>query len=85
MVAEFYADVPHLTQTRDAVSLADSDTICVWTFTGYDTTADNPLNIQGCGRMGDRTKAQGHSLARVVRRGRLRATGGRQVSVGMVE
>lgn len=47
MAAGFYADVPDLTLTCDAVRPAGDHAIYVWTFTGHDAGTGNPLSIQG--------------------------------------
>ena len=47
MAAGFYADVPDLTLTCDAVRQADDHVIYVWTFTGHDAATGNPLSIPG--------------------------------------
>lgn len=47
MAEGFYADVPDLTLTCDAVRLAGDHAIYVWTFTGHDATSGHPLTVRG--------------------------------------
>ena len=47
MAAGFYADVPDLTLTCDAVRAAGDHVVYVWTFTGHDAGTNNPLTIHG--------------------------------------
>ena len=47
MAAGFFADVPDLSLTCDAVRAAGDHAIYVWTFTGHDANTGNPLKIPG--------------------------------------
>jgi uncharacterized protein (TIGR02246 family) len=47
MAAGFYADVPDLSLTCDAVRCAGDHVIFVWSFTGHDAGTGNPLHIRG--------------------------------------
>jgi uncharacterized protein (TIGR02246 family) len=47
MASGFYADVPDLHLTCDAVRAAGSHVLYMWTFTGHDATTGNPLTIRG--------------------------------------
>jgi uncharacterized protein (TIGR02246 family) len=47
MAEGFFADVPGLTLTCDAIRLAGSHAIYVWTFTGQDSGTGHPLKIRG--------------------------------------
>jgi len=47
MAAGFYADVPDLTLTCDAVRAAGDHAVFVWTFTGHDAGTNNPLTVHG--------------------------------------
>lgn len=47
MAAGFYADVPDLSLTCDAVRQAGEHAIYVWTFTGHDAGTKNALKIHG--------------------------------------
>jgi uncharacterized protein (TIGR02246 family) len=47
MAAGFYADVPDLTLTCDAIRLAGTHAVYAWTFTGHDANTGNLLTIRG--------------------------------------
>jgi len=47
MASGFYADVPDLSLTCDAIRCAGSHAVYVWTFTGHDAKTGNPLKVQG--------------------------------------
>ena len=47
MASGFYADVPNLSLTCDAIRCAGSHAVYVWTFTGHDAKTGNPLNVHG--------------------------------------
>jgi predicted ester cyclase len=47
MAAGFFADVPDLSLTCDAVRSAGGHLVCMWTFTGHHSGSQNLLNIVG--------------------------------------
>ena len=47
MASGFYADVPDLSLTCDAIPCTGSHAVYVWTFTGHDAKTGNPLKVQG--------------------------------------
>ena len=47
MASGFYADVPDLSLTCDAIRCAGSHAVYIWTFTGHDAKTGNPLKVQG--------------------------------------
>ncbi|WP_424968730.1 MULTISPECIES: nuclear transport factor 2 family protein [unclassified Dinoroseobacter] len=47
MAAGFFADVPDLRLSCDAIRGAGAHVIYVWTFTGHDATSGRPLNVRG--------------------------------------
>ena len=47
MASGFYAAVPDLKLTCDAVRCASDHVVFFWTFTGHDTDTKNPLKVAG--------------------------------------
>ena len=47
MAAGFFADVPDLKLTCDAVRAAGDHVVYLWTFTGHHSGTGNPLNVTG--------------------------------------
>jgi len=47
MAAGFFAAVPDLTLTCDAMRIAGDHAVFWWTFTGHDAGTGNPLSVEG--------------------------------------